>query len=103
MACLKSEEKYTQAAMCLILRGSVCKDRRRDSEVRRRDFMQLSKDSSNEHHKEAVIGREAQGPQSFSLGMLTWAHFVSSPPSLGFPGSSDVKSLLTMQETRVQS
>ena len=34
--------------------------------------MQVSKDSSNEHHKEAVIVvREAQGPQSFSLYMLT--------------------------------
>ena len=54
--------------------------------------MQVSKDSSNEHHKEAVIVvREAQGPQSFSLYMLTWAHLLSSPPSLGFPGGSDGK------------
>ena len=37
MACLKSEEKYHAGCDVLNTRGSVCKDRRRDSEVRRRD------------------------------------------------------------------
>ena len=37
MARLKSEEKYHAGCNLLSTRGSVCKDRRRDSKVRRRD------------------------------------------------------------------
>ena len=88
-----SHRKSTmQAAIWLIPGDLFAKTEGGIPKLGEETLMQVSKDSSNEHHKKPVIVvREAQGPQSFSLYMLTWAHLLSSPPSLGFPGGSDGK------------
>lgn len=47
--------------------------------------MQLSKDSSNEHHKEAVIGREACGSQELQSLHVDLSSLGIQPSFLGLP------------------